>query len=144
MGVSDAESRLIAVLNSNDDLVRLIRETLHADGYVTIAHHIADLRDGKTNITQFFEDRNPAVIIYDLAPPFTLNWAFYKILQRHPAMLGRQVILTTDNAAALKEVTGVDALQIVGKDKDLGMLLDLVKAALRRAVRAPEPSQRLS
>ena len=124
--------RFVAVLNSNDDLVRLIRETLHDEGYLTMQHHIADLRDGKTDITRFFEDRNPRVIIYDLAAPFPLNWQFYQVMANHPAMQGRTVILTTNNAAALKEACGVEALQVVGSDADLREVLLRVKDAFRR------------
>jgi CheY-like chemotaxis protein len=124
--------RLVAILNSNDDLVRLIRETLHDEGYLTMQHHIAHLRDGNVDITSFFEDRDPSVIIYDLAAPFTLNWQFFQILREHRAMKGRHVILTTNNAAALKEMCNVDALQVVGSDKDLAALVDAVNAEFRR------------
>ena len=126
--------KLVAVLNSNDDLVRLIRETLHDEGYLTMHHHIADLRDGKTDITRFFEDRDPRVIVYDIAAPFTLNWQFYQLLASHRAMKGRKVVLTTNNAAALKKMCGVDALQVVGADDDLRRLLEKVNAAFRRRI----------
>lgn len=137
--------RLVAVLNSNDDLVRLIQETLHDEGYLTMAHHIADLRDGKTDITRLFEDRNPPVIIYDLAAPFTLNWQFFQILSAHPAMKGRRVILTTNNAAALKEMCDVDAMQVVGGNRDLAALVDAVNQEFRarREGVPPEPGSRL-
>lgn len=123
--------RVVAVLNSNDDLVRLIRETLHDEGYLTMQHYIADLRDGRTDITRFFEDRNPRVIIYDLAAPFPLNWQFYQLLASHPALRERTVILTTNNAAAVKELCGVDALQVVGSDADLRELMRRVNDAFR-------------
>jgi hypothetical protein len=121
--------RVVAVLNSNDDLVRLISETLHDEGYLTMRHHIANLRDGHTDITRFFEDRDPRVIIYDLAPPFILNWQFYQLLSAHPSMTGRKVVLTTNNAAALKEICDVDGLQVVGRDDDLRELLRRVAKA---------------
>ena len=127
--------RLVAVLNSNDDLVRLISETLHDDGYLTMRHHVADLRDGNTDITRFFEDRDPRVIIYDLAAPFLPNWQFYQLLSAHPSMKGRNVVLTTSNAAALKEICDVEALQVVGSDADLRELL-------RRVGRAFEAERR--
>jgi len=123
MAKRDPKPRVVAVLNSNEDLVRLIREVLHGEGYLTIAHHIKDLRDGDTDMTRFLEDRDPSVIVFDLAPPFTINWQFFQVFKRHPTMKGRRVILTTNNAAALKQVCGVDALQIVGQDKDLRELL---------------------
>jgi hypothetical protein len=121
----------VAILNSNDDLVALIRETLHDDGYLTMHHHISDLRDGKTDITRLFEDRDPRVIIYDIAAPFLRNWQFYQVLSAHKSMKGRRVILTTNNAAALKKTCGVDALQVVGNDDDLRELLDAVKREFR-------------
>lgn len=131
--------QLVAVLNSNDDLVRLIRETLHDEGYLTMQHHIADLRDGNTDITRLFEDRDPPVIIYDLAPPFTLNWQFLQVLSAHPSMKGRRVILTTNNAAALKEMCNVDALQVVGGNADLAALVEAVNNEFRR-LRVGPPS----
>jgi hypothetical protein len=135
----DSTPRLVAVLNSNDDLVRLIQETLHDEGYLTMQHHIKDLRDGNVDITRFFEDRDPPVVIYDLAAPFTLNWQFFQILRRHPSMKGRHVILTTNNAAALKEMCGVDAMQVVGSDKDLSALVDAVNSEFRRRAEGVPP-----
>jgi DNA-binding response OmpR family regulator len=131
--------RFVAVLNSNDDLVRLIRETLHDEGYLTMHHHIADLRDGKTDITRLFEDRDPTVVIYDIAPPFTINWQFLQVLSAHSSMKRRSVIVTTTNAAALKEMCGVDALQIVGGNKDLAELVDAVNGEFRRRAGGPPP-----
>jgi CheY-like chemotaxis protein len=130
---------VVAVLNSNEDLVRLVREVLHGEGYLTIAHHIKDLRDGNTDMTRFLEDRDPPVIIFDLAPPFTINWQFFQIFKQHPTMKGRKVILTTNNAAALKQVCGVDALQIVGQDEDLGQLLETIKAAFTERTSPSRP-----
>jgi hypothetical protein len=137
--------QLVAILNSNDDLVSLIRETLHDEGYLTMLHHIAELRDGKTDLTRFFEDRDPPVIIYDLAPPFTLNWQFFQILSAHPSMKDRVTILTTDNAAALKQMCGVDALQVVGGNDDLRALVDAVNAEFRKLKEGPPelPGSRL-
>ena len=136
--------RVVAVLNSNDDLVRLVREALHNEGYLTLAHHIADLRDGHTDISQFLVDRDPPVIIYDIAPPFTLNWQFLGLLRKHPAMSKRTVILTTNNQAALKEVIGIDALQIVGRDDDLARLVTAVNKAFndpKMAASEPTPGR---
>ena len=127
----EPKPKLVAILNSSDDLVRLIRETLHDEGYLTMHHHIADLRDGNTDITRLFEDRDPPVIIYDIAPPFTLNWQFLHVLRAHRAMKRRRVILTTNNAAALKELCGVDALQVVGGNADLSQLVEAVNREFR-------------
>lgn len=138
--VQRSKPRLVAVLNSNDDLVRLITETLHDEGYLTMRHHIADLRDGHTDITRFFEDRDPRVIIYDLAAPFTPNWQFYQLLSAHPSMKGRKVVLTTNNAAALKEICDVDALQVVGSDADLRELLQRVGKAFEVDSKIPRES----
>ena len=124
--------QVVAVLNSNEDLVRLIREVLHGEGYLTIAHHIKDLRDGHTDMTRFLEDRDPPVILFDLAPPFTINWQFFQVFREHPSVKGRTVILTTNNAAALKKVCGVDALQIVGQDDDLRQLLAAIARAFKK------------
>jgi hypothetical protein len=41
------------------------------------------------------------------------------------------VILTTNNAAALKELCGIDALQVVGSDADLRELVRKVNDAFR-------------
>jgi CheY-like chemotaxis protein len=129
--------RIVAVLNSNEDLVRLIREALHGEGYLTIGHHIADLRDGHTDISRFLHDRNPPVIIYDLAPPFMLNWQFLGLLRKHPQMKNRTIILTTDNASAVRHVIGVEALQVVGMDDDLRQLVAAVNAAFK--TKTPRP-----
>ena len=85
------------------------------------------------------------MIIYDLAPPFTLNWQFFQVLSAHPSMKGRRVILTTNNAAALKEMCNVDALQVVGGNADLAALVEAVNNEFRRLGAGPPslPGSRL-
>src|SRR5258705_9571191 len=76
----------IAVFNSSDDTVELLRTALEAEGFQTVAGHIPDVKKGDLDLIDFVNHHTPAVILYDISPPYDANWRFLP-LGRSPGSL---------------------------------------------------------
>jgi hypothetical protein len=59
----------VAILNTNDDLVELLRVAFEQAGFIAVSGH-NDLRRGKLNLPDFLRQHDPKVIVYDIAPPY--------------------------------------------------------------------------
>lgn len=123
---------VVAVLNSNDDTVEMLRTLLEMQGMVAVSAHIADLRRGTFDFSGFIAEHDPKVIIYDLPPPYDRSWLFFAHLRAMPSMRGRRFVLTSTNPARVQQVANPDqpVLEIIGKPYDLQVIIDAVKNAL--------------
>lgn len=134
--VSPAESGgplVVAVLNSNQDVLRVIRSVLEDEGYTVAVKHIVDFKEGMANLGQFLDEHRPNVIIYDLAPPYQENWNFLQLVQSIPRLAAIPMILTTVNKAALEHTVGhTDAFEILGTRDNLAPLVENVNSVVRR------------
>ena len=127
------ERIVVAVVNSNEDIVELVRHVLEDEGFLTVEAHIPDIRRGKTDFIAFLEAENPQVIVYDIAPPFRESWTFLRLILSSSASQGRAFIITTTNRAALEEMVGqTETIELLGKPYDLGQILNAVKRAAAR------------
>lgn len=126
---------VIAVVNSNEDTVEMLRQSLIQHGFTSVVTgHIRDFRDGAEDFPKFVHRHDPAVFIYDIAIPYDQNWTFLRLLLDSESMRGRKVVLTTTNKKRLEELVGkTDALEIVGKPYDLDQIVGAVKTALGKA-----------
>jgi CheY-like chemotaxis protein len=128
---------VVAVLNSNQDVLRLIRSTLEDEGYTVATAHIISFKEGEANLAQFLSNHRPAVIVYDVAPPYKENWNFLQLLREIPQVADIPMVLTTVNKAALEDVVGsTDAFEILGTRDNLAPLVDGVNRSARSR---PEP-----
>src|SRR6267142_2057409 len=101
----------IAVFNSSEDTVDLLRTALEAEGFQTVVGHIPDVKKGEIDLVDFINHHTPAVIVYDISPPYDANWRFLR----------------------LERLVGdTEALEIIGKPYDLRRVVDAVRAALAR------------
>src|SRR5690349_12147373 len=115
-----ADRSVIAVVNSNDDIVELVRAVLEEEGFLTVKAHIPDIRRGRVDFVQFLEEEDPRVIVYDVAPPFEESWRFLHLILSSRAADGRQFVVTTTNRTALETLVGdTDAIELLGKPYDL-------------------------
>ena len=75
----------------------------------------------------------PAVIVYDISPPYDANWRFLRLVRSAEPLQRREFVLTTTNKPALEQLVGdTEALEIIGKPYDLRRVIDAVRAALAR------------
>lgn len=123
----------VAVFNANDDVVELLRIALERVGFVVVSGHVDDARRGSLLLSAFVEEHNPAVILYDVAPPYEQHWAFLEHVRSQPYMAGRQFVITSTNVQRVREQVGIQEpiFEIVGKTEDIEPIVQAVKTASR-------------
>ena len=138
-GPTDAESPpprhagkpIVAVFNSSSDTVELLRTALEAQGLHTVSGHIADLKKGELDFVSFVEHHRPAVIVYDISPPYETNWNFLRLVRSSQPAQTSRFILTTTNKPVLDKLVGEnEAIEIIGKPYDLDRVVAAVRGAL--------------
>jgi len=128
---SVSRSAVIAVLNSNQDVLRLIHDVLQDEGYAVVTDHIHNFKDGDENLIDFLTKHRPALLLYDLAPPYQENWNFLQLLCRIPEVSSLPMVLTTVNKNALETVVGkTDAFEILGTHDNLVPVVEAINRAL--------------
>jgi DNA-binding response OmpR family regulator len=128
----------VAIVNTNPDLVRLLRFALEAAGFVVFVYHIDAMREGTADVESLLREHDPKVVIYDVAPPYANNWNFLQHLRTHTHFKGRKFVLTSMNARRMHEIVGDDetVYEIVGQPDDLDEIVRAAKEASRaRATR---------
>lgn len=123
----------VAIINTNPDLVRLLRFSLESAGFVVFELHIEQIRTGAADVAGFLEQHDPRVIVYDVAPPYERNWNFMEHMRTSPGFEGRRFVLTSMNVNRLHDVVGRDesVYEIVGLENDLLAVVKAVKEASR-------------
>ena len=124
---------VVAIVNTNPDIVRLLRVNLEAAGYVVFIIHIEDIKTNAVDADALLDQHDPKVIVYDVAPPYELNWRFLDHLRAATGFKGRQFVLTSVNVKRVEEVVGLEdtVYEVVGHADDLGDVVRAVKEAAR-------------
>lgn len=124
----------IAVINSSEDTIELLRVSLEQHGFSSVvAAHVADLRKGRTDFSAFLAAHDPRVLIYDVSIPYDENWDYLQKLLELEEMRGRSVVITTTNREALEKLVGpTNAFEIHGKPYDIEQIVKSVERALQR------------
>src|SRR5688500_4999943 len=128
------DSRRVLIVNSNDDVVEMLRLKFEHDGWEATTAHVTDAKRGQIDLVQLLEHHDPSVIVYDVAPPYEENWRFLQTLRSNASWRDRPLVLTTTNRAQLEKIASEAraAVEIVGKPYDLGEVLERARAAMER------------
>jgi CheY-like chemotaxis protein len=106
---------VVAVVNTNDDLVQALRHVLETEGYAVVTTHIRDIKAGKADFGSFLLSHDPAVVIYDIAVPYEDNWTFFQTLRKLPECKDREFVVTTVNRRVMEARVGkTNVVEIVG------------------------------
>src|SRR5437868_2843885 len=103
-----SQSNVIAIVNTNPDLVRMLRVRLEQAGFIVFEIHIEEIKLGAANVESFLHQHDPRVIVYDVAPPYDQNWRFLDHLRTATLFQGRHFVLTTVNLRAVEKIVGPD------------------------------------
>jgi DNA-binding response OmpR family regulator len=116
-----APPRTVGVLNSTEDVITLLTDLLEDEGHAVRAAFIADFKRDRADLSAWLGALAPTAILYDIAPPYAENWAFYEAVRACPEARGHHFIVTTTNRRVLEELAGpTDAIEFVGRPFDLG------------------------
>ncbi|OLC71741.1 MAG: hypothetical protein AUH83_15160 [Deltaproteobacteria bacterium 13_1_40CM_4_68_19] len=58
----EAKPRIVAIFNTNAEVLELVRESLQQAGFQAVMAHIDDLKRGRLDMIQFVEEHNPDVM----------------------------------------------------------------------------------
>jgi CheY-like chemotaxis protein len=127
------EPVVVAIVNTNPDLVRLLRVALNDAGFVVFVLHIVEIEEGTAEIDSFLRQHKPRVIVYDVAPPFEQNWRFLQHLRMATDFGRLQFVLTSMNLRRLQQLVGLDeqVYEIVGEPDEIAEVVRAVKEAAR-------------
>ena len=127
---------IVAILNTNDDTVEMLRLMIETEGMVAVSAHVDAIRRGQFDFGGFLEEHDPQVVIYDLPPPYDRSWLFLEHMRNLPSMKGRKLVITSTNPARVQQIVGhvnEPILEVIGKPYDMQVIVDSVKQALRES-----------
>lgn len=110
---------VVAVVNTNDDLVQALQSRLIDEGVSVVPLHIRDVKSGRSDFGAFLTSHDPGVVIYDIAIPYDDNWTFFNTLRRLPESINRRFVITTVNKRVMEQKVGpTDAVELIGGHAD--------------------------
>jgi DNA-binding NtrC family response regulator len=123
----------VAIFNSSEETVDLVKDVLEKAGFVVVFGHVSDIRRGALDLEAFIRQHRPKVIVYDLVPPYEVTWAFLEHLRGTEVLNGVHFVLTSANPHRLNEIVAhsEQVYEIVGKPYDLDQIVRAVKEASR-------------
>ena len=99
---------VVAVINSNDDVVEMLRLSFEQAGFVVVSAHVDAIKRGETSLTDFVKVHKPQVIVFDLVPPYDSSYRFVEHLRETGILDGSRFVLTSTNPKRVQELAGED------------------------------------
>jgi hypothetical protein len=124
---------VVAVINTSDDLVELLKVNIEAAGFLVVTIQISEIRGAKFDVETWLKVHDPRVVVYDVAAPYDKSWRFLDHLRTSPAFAGRHFVLTSPNVARVHDVVKTEdtVYEVVGQSDDLLRIVQAVKEASR-------------
>ena len=127
---------VVAVVNTNPDLVEMLKARIEAAGFIVLILHIVEIRGG-LDVRAVLAQHDPQVVVYDVVMPYDRNWRFLEHL-RETTFKGRRFVITTPNQRAIERLVGKDdeVYEVVDDSGDIDTIVQAVREAARaRSVR---------
>jgi CheY-like chemotaxis protein len=126
--MAQSPPRVVAVLDSDPDTIEMLKTMLEYHGLVAATGSLIDFRLGKADLLEFLQRTAPDVIVYDLGLPYETNYQYLRKVREASGFPKCPLVITTTNARVVRDLLGIEALEIVGKPYDMAALLEAVWA----------------
>jgi DNA-binding NarL/FixJ family response regulator len=135
---------VVAIINSHDDVVEMLRLAFEYAGFVVVSAHVDAIKRGETSLADFVREHRPEVIVYDLVPPYDRSYRFVEHLRQTDLLRDARFVLTSTNAARARELSGTseEIHEILGKPYDIDELTRSVASAAAEARMSPPSHQK--
>ena len=122
----------VALFNDNPEAVVRIGKLLVSAGFDVVSALIPEVRDGRCDANGIMQRHDPAVVVYDIGPPYEENWEIFQVC-RATSMRDRRFVITSANPARVERLAGRDEriFEIVDQPFDLDNIVHAVKEAAR-------------
>lgn len=122
---------VVAIFNSSDDLIELLRIEFERHDFVVLSAHVAEVRRGTIDLKSMLDQHKPQVIVYDLIPPYDRQWQFLDHLRQTSPLNRIPFVITCSNAKAARELTGRNeaVCEVLGRPFEVAALIDAVRRA---------------
>jgi DNA-binding response OmpR family regulator len=123
---------VVALFNANLDALVPLGKLLESAGFDVVSAPIPEVRDGRCDATAIMERHDPAVVVYDIGPPYEENWKIFQLC-RATSMRDRRFVITSANPAHVERLAGRDEriFEVVDTPFDLDDIVHAVKEAAR-------------
>src|SRR5437764_6846545 len=86
-----------AIFNTSPDVIDLLRRAFEPAGIVVVTLLTYQIREGTVDLENFLGQHKPAVVVYDIAPPYDANWLLFQHIRSLQSMAGKPIVLTSSN-----------------------------------------------
>jgi DNA-binding NtrC family response regulator len=127
------QSNTVAIIDAHKDTVEMLACLLSSSGLQGIQGPAAAGNPSAVDFLGYMARHDPEAIIWNIAPPYERNWAFFKLLRRIGPLEDRAVVLTTTDKARVDNLVAQDPsprIEVLGKPYGP----ELVVAAVKRAI----------
>jgi len=123
---------VVVLFNQTPDAVGPLAKLLESAGFDVVSAPIPEVRNGRCDANGIMERHDPAVIVYDIGPPYEANWQNFQVC-RATSMRERRFVITSANPSQVERLAGRDdrILEIVDQPLDLDNIVHAVKEAAR-------------
>jgi DNA-binding response OmpR family regulator len=128
----------IALLDTDIDVLEAFRSALEYEGFEVVSEFSQNLIYRNFAFSDFVIKYNPQVIFLDLSPFDFLGFSSIEKIRQSPCLIGRSLIITTNDKSMLRWNTSVcEGLEVLPKPTDIERLV----AATERAFKSTELSR---
>jgi FixJ family two-component response regulator len=121
---------VVAIINTSEDVVTMLSALLESEGFQPVTGFVPEFREERQDLAAFLREHEPAVVLWDIALPYDVNWQYLQDVQASGVMQDCPLVLTTTNKRVLEALVGpTPTLEIVGKPYDIDEIVTAVQRA---------------
>lgn len=131
---------VVAVVSAEGVTRETVQASLERAGFSTVSPEPRHFEAGRLDLARFLRDKAPAVVIYDLAPPYAESWRALQAVADSEVAEERYFILTTRDKATLeRELGSTEALEVGDAPSGHHELVRTVRRTLEARAQGTQP-----